>query len=64
MDRVRPRLVIPLHWDNFFRSLDAPARGMYRLVERTEVAFDRLARYCEAHDIDCLIQPPRTSVTL
>lgn len=64
VDKVRPRLVIPLHWDNFFKRLDRPATGMYPLVERTEVSFYRLARQCEARGIDCLIQPPRTSVEI
>ena len=62
VDKVRPRLVIPLHWDNFFKRLDRPATGMYPFVERTEVAFYRLARQCEARGIDCLIQLPRTSI--
>ena len=64
VDKVRPGLVIPLHWDNFFKPLDRPSTGMYPLVERTEVSFYRLARQCEARGIDCLIQPPRTSVEI
>ena len=64
VDKVRPGLVIPLHWDNFFSRLDAPARGMPGLIERTEVAFFKLAKACEARGINCLIQPPRTSVEL
>ena len=64
VDKVGPRLVIPLHWDNFFSPLDKPARGTPRLVEKTELAFFRLVKYCEAHGIDCLVQLPRTSVEL
>ncbi|MBE5807035.1 MAG: MBL fold metallo-hydrolase [Clostridiales bacterium] len=64
VDKLRPKLVIPLHWDNFFSPLTKPARGMPRLIERTEVAFFKLARYCEAKDINCLIQLPGTSVDL
>ena len=64
VDKVHPRVVIPLHWDNFFSPLTKPVRGMIRPVEKTEVVFYKLARYCEAHQIDCLIQPPRTSITL
>jgi len=62
--KVGAKLVIPLHWDNFFSRLDRPIVGMPRLVERTEVAFYRLARYCEAKDVNCLIQIPRTSIEL
>ena len=64
VEKVGPRLVIPLHWDNFFSPLDRPARGMPRLVEKTELAFFRLVKYCEAHGIDCLVQLPRTSVEI
>ena len=64
VDRVRPRLVVPVHWDNFFSPLTRPTRGMPRLVERTEVALWRLVKGCEARDIDCAVLPPRASITL
>ena len=62
--KTNPSLVIPLHWDNFFSSLDKPVVGMPPFVEKTEVVFFRLARYCEAHDINCCLQFPRTSLEL
>ncbi len=62
VEKVRPKLVIPLHWDNFFSRLDRPIVGMPRLVEKTEVVFFKLARACEARGVDCLVQMPRTSV--
>ncbi len=64
IEKVRPDLVIPLHWDNFFSPLDKPVIGMPRLVEKTEKVFFRLAVFCEAHDISCLVQLPRTSINL
>ena len=57
-------MVIPLHWDNFFSRLDQPATGMIPFVEHTEVAFFKLAKYCEAHDISLLVQIPRTSIEI
>ena len=62
--KVRPSLVIPLHWDNFFKPLDRPATGMYPPIERTEVSFFKLARYCESKGINCLLQIPRTSIEI
>ena len=62
VDKVQPKLVIPLHWDNFFSRLDRPARGMPPLIERTEAAFFKLALACETRGVNCLIQLPRTSV--
>ena len=64
VEKVKPKLVIPIHWDNFFSRLDRPVRGMPRLIDSTGRNFYRLARYCEAKGIDCLIQLPRTSVEL
>ena len=60
--KVQPDVIIPLHWDNFFSRLDRPVIAMPRLVEKTEEVFFRLAKYCEAHDIDCIVQMPRTSI--
>lgn len=64
VDKVKPRLVIPLHWDNFFSRLDRPVKGMPRLVERTNLALYRLTLACEARGVNCLVQLPRTSVEL
>ena len=64
IEKVRPGLVIPLHWDNFFSPLDRPVTGMPRLIERTELGFFRLAKYCEEHGVNCLVQLPRTSIEL
>ena len=64
VEKVRPSLVIPLHWDNFFKPLDKPATGMYPLVEKTEVSFFRLARHCERVGVNCVVQIPRTSIEI
>lgn len=64
VEKVQPQLVIPLHWDNFFSPLSKPIIGMPRFVEKTERVFFELAKYCEAHDVPCLVQIPRTSILL
>ena len=64
VEKLKPKLIIPVHWDNFFLPLDRPVTGMDPFVEHTEVVFHKLALYCEAHDIDLLIQIPRTAITL
>ncbi len=63
-DKVKPRLIIPVHWDNFFSGLDRPAAGMPSLIEKTEEVFFRMAKYCEAHNVNFLVQIPRTSVEI
>ena len=64
VEKVSPKLIVPLHWDNFFSRLDRPTVGMPSLIEKTPVVFFRMAKYCEAHSIDFLVQIPRTSITL
>lgn len=62
--KTKPQLIIPLHWDNFFSRLDVPVKGMIPLVEKTEVVFFKVAKYCEAHNINFVVQIPRTSVEI
>ncbi len=63
-EKVSPKLIVPLHWDNFFSRLDKPTVGMPSLIEKTPVVFFKMAKYCEEHDIDFVVQIPRTSITL
>ena len=62
--KLRPKLVIPIHWDNFFSPLTKPVTGMPRLADRTETGFFKLAGYCERNDIECLIQIPGTGIEI
>lgn len=62
--KLNPKLIIPVHWDNFFSPLTKPAKGMIRFVEKTEIVFFKLARYCEKHGINMLVQIPLTSVEI
>ena len=62
IDKLSPRLVIPIHWDNFFSPLTKPVCGMPRLIEKTEVVFFKLGQYCETKGVDMLVQIPGTSV--
>ena len=64
IDKLEPKLVIPVHWDNFFSPLTKPVTGMPKLIEKTEVVFYKLAQYCEAKDVNCLIQIPGTSIEI
>ena len=62
VEKTNARLVIPIHWDNFFAPLNQPALDMPDMIEKTETVFFKLARYCEAHSVNCLIQYPCTSM--
>lgn len=62
--KTKAQLVIPVHWDNFFAPLDHPAKGMPKLIENTGLVFFKLARYCEKHGVNYVIQYPRTSLEI
>ena len=64
VEKTKAGLVIPVHWDNFFSSLEKPIIGMPDFIEHTEVVFYKLAKYCEAHDVNFLIQYPCTSIEI
>ena len=64
VEKTGAKLVIPVHWDNFFLPLDRPVEGMPGLVEKTEVVFCKLAKYCETNGVDLIIQYPRTSIEI
>jgi len=64
VEKTGAKLVIPIHWDNFFSPLDKPVTEMPELIENTEIVFFKLAKYCEEHDVNCIVQPPRTSIEI
>ena len=64
VEKTGAKLVIPVHWDNFFSSLEEPIADMPELIEETKLVFFKLAKYCEAHGVNFLIQYPCTSIEL
>ena len=64
VEKVKPKLIIPLHWDNFFAPLYGPIIGTPKLFEFTGKTMHELAAYCGEHDINCVVQMPLTSMEL
>ena len=64
VDLTRPRLVIPIHWDNFFAPLTRPVRGMPRFIEDSGESFRLLAEHCNRRGIDCLVQLPLSAIDI
>lgn len=58
LEKVKPELVIPVHWDHFFCPLYGEIKGQPKMMENTGKSLHELARYCFEHDIRCVIQPP------
>ena len=64
VEKVGAKLVIPIHWDNFFSPLDRPVEGMPGFIEKTQMVFYKASGYCESHDVNFLIQYPCTSIEI
>lgn len=62
--KVKPKVVVPIHWDNFFKPLYGDVQGMPIKLENTGKAMRLLADYCLINDVSCLVQPPLTSIDL
>jgi len=62
IQKVQPKTVIPIHWDNFFKPLSVPSYNYPIVLENPEQAMHDLANYCSKNNIECLVQLPLTSV--
>jgi len=58
VDKVEPRLVIPVHWDNFFVSLDRKVQGMPKFAEDSRASLTILKEECAARGIPCRVVMP------
>ncbi|MDO4623341.1 MAG: MBL fold metallo-hydrolase [Eubacteriales bacterium] len=62
LDKVQPKLVIPIHWDNFFTPLSKRQYAMPVFMESTREVH-RLARQCcEERNIQYKIMLPQTKL--
>ena len=64
VEKTGARLVIPVHWDNFFSPLERPIEDMPEVVERSDIVFYKSAKYCEINHINYLVQYPCTSIEI
>ncbi len=62
LDLVQPRTVVPVHWDNFFAPLYGTPAGMPRLLENTGESMRILAENCRTRGVNCVVQPPLSSM--
>lgn len=62
VEKVAPKTVVPVHWDNFFRPLFSEAKPISSMFVNTARALRELKNYCESHRIAYLQQMPLTSV--
>lgn len=63
--KVKPEMVIPVHWDNFFSPLTDPSKWFSMgLVENIEDSIYDVEGYCMDHDIGYRLPMPLTTFEL
>jgi hypothetical protein len=58
--KTEPKVVVPVHWDNFLRPLYGGVKIMSGFIEDTGKAMGILAEYCERAGVSCVVQLPLT----
>ena len=64
IEKTGARLVIPVHWDNFFTPLEHPSLEMPSMIEKTSVVFQKLENYCRTHNVELITQKPLTAIEI
>ena len=64
VEKVKPELVIPLHWDNFFTPLYSPIIGLPKMFEFTGKSMHDLAAACAERGVCCAVQMPLTTMEI
>ena len=62
LDKVRPSLVIPIHWDHFFLPLYGPVKGLEGFMDHTGLGLRLVAEHCQKRGISFIIQPPLSTM--
>lgn len=62
VEKVKPDIVIPIHWDNFFAPLNKNARDLSSVCVKSQKELLQLAEYFETSDISLCVQLPLTSM--
>ena len=62
VEKARAKNVIPVHWDDFFRSLIKPVRPLPALVDDIPRAFLQLSEACQKTGSALIVQIPFSSI--
>lgn len=62
LDKVHPKLVVPIHWDNFFLPISKYVKGFPFFIENTAKAIYELSKGCNQRNIGFSFQLPLTSI--
>ena len=62
VDKSEAKVVIPVHWDNFFKPLYGEIRGFSNSSENTEESMRLLREHCEEKSVECIVKMPFESI--
>ncbi len=62
--KVKPSVVIPVHWDNLFKSFYNGVRSLHLPFENTDKSFFMTGVYCTAHGASFVIVPPLSFIDI
>ncbi len=62
IDKVQPKVVVPVHWDNFFSPLDNPTGGKwFSVMQKIDESLQNMEDYCTARGIEFVKMDPDTA---
>lgn len=64
VEKVKPGMVIPLHWDNFFQPLYRASKWMSKAMDDPRTSLGEIERYCDRNGVKYKLQLPLSSVEI
>jgi L-ascorbate metabolism protein UlaG (beta-lactamase superfamily) len=64
IEKLKPDLVIPIHWDNFFTPLTSNLQMFPPIIDKTEKSFDFIIEKCQEQNLDMKILQGGGSIVL
>ncbi len=64
VEKVRPKTVIPVHWDNFMTPLYSRSKWMTGVIDNPQNSIDELKHYCEKNGTDFVLQLPLSQIEI
>lgn len=64
VEKLNPKLIVPLHWDNFFSPLEQPVTPLPPMFQDMAGSMYVMQVYCAEHDIPFVVQLPMTCMNI
>jgi len=64
IEKLKPSLIIPIHWENFFTPLSSNLQMFPPIIDKTENSFDFIIEKCQEQNLDLKMLQGGRSVVL